>query len=205
MKKIIFTFTLLCLIGITQLRAQSHIIRASWSDATPLLVADLFVQGLSNAVTGSETKMDDFKGMYTLGYRYKLSRLAFGADVSYANLSQRVRLPAEEYSSGQPYSVREKGHYFLIMPAMEYVYAAFPYVDIYTSLAAGYMYSTVEQTGLTSIGNSYLDNTDRPGGSSFAFQFNPLGLRVGVDRMAAFAEVGVGFRGFFALGVDYRF
>ena len=205
MKKIILSFALLSFISLSQVQAQSHILRASWSDATPLLIADLFVEGLSNAVTGAKSERDDFKGMYTLGYRYKLSRFALGADVSYANLSQRVRLPGEEYITGNEFSVRERGHYFLIMPALEFVYLKLPYVDFYTSMAAGYMYSKVEQKGLTTIGTSFLAGAEDPGGSSFAFQYNPIGVRAGTDHLAAFAEVGIGFRGFVALGIDYRF
>jgi hypothetical protein len=205
MKKFILLLALTGAVFLQQAKAERHIFRASWSDATPLLIADLFVEGLSSAVTGTETKMDDFKGMVTLGYRYKLSRLAVGADVSYANLSQRVRLPAEEFSTGSEFSIRERGNYFLFMPALEFVYVKLPFVDFYTSMAVGYMYSSVEQTGLTSLGNSFLAHSEKPGGSSFAFQYNPLGIRVGVDRLAAFAEAGIGFRGFVCLGVDYRF
>lgn len=204
-KKILLLIVLAGGVSLPHLKAQRHIVRASWSDATPLLIADLFVEGLSNAVTGASSEREDFKGMYTFGYRFKWSRFALGADVSYANLSQRVRLPGEQYTSGAAFSLREKGDYFMVMPALEFVYVKFPFVDVYTSMAAGYLFSEVQQTGLTEIGTSYLEHAQRPGGSSFAFQYNPVGLRFGLDRFAAFAELGIGFRGFVCLGLDYRF
>lgn len=205
MKKLFVSILVLMMVSLGQLRAERHIFRASWSDATPLLVADLFVQGLSNSVTGAKSTGEDFNGMYTLGYRFKFSRLAIGADASYASLGHKVTLPGESFINPGEYSIKETGKFYLIMPALEFTYVKLPFVDFYTSMAAGYMYTELEKEGISDIGKSFLQNAEKGGGSSFAFQYNPIGIRAGIDNLAAFAELGFGFRGFICAGIDFRF
>ena len=41
--------------------------------------------------------------------------------------------------------------------------------------------------------------------AAFAYQVNPIGLRVGNDRIGGFVEAGMGHKGFLTPGVSVKF
>lgn len=59
------------------------------------------------------------------------------------------------------------------------------------------------ETGLTEAGKASARKADLS--TSFAYQVNPIALRVGNDRIGGFLEAGLGYKGFVTAGVSLRF
>lgn len=82
-------------------------------------------------------------------------------------------------------SPSQKLNVFMVMAGAECYYLKSGIVRLYGSLEAGANFGS-----------------DAGG---FAFQFNPIGVRVGSDRFAGFAAVGAGLKGIFNVGLSVGF
>ena len=99
------------------------------------------------------------------------------------------------YGFGYRYSIN------LVLPTAEFVYFKRRLVELYGSAAAGVNLSRHSETALAknaTAGKSTL-NTD------FAYQVNPIALRVGNNRVGGFVEAGLGTKGFVTAGVSFKF
>jgi len=171
--------------------SKKHEIRIDYSDATPLVIADVFTNAFVSAISGSESSNEKAFGMLSTGYRYALSnRFSIGADLSYANASSDMK-----NKSTNEITYR-KSNFYMVLPTAKYSYVKRGIIDFYGTVASG---------AILANGS---DRTDHEKTTTndiiFAFQVNPLGLRIGKD-WGGFLEAGYGFKGIFALGASYRF
>lgn len=168
-----------------------HDIRIDYSDATPLVIADVFTNAFVSVISGSESSNEKAFGMLSVGYRYAVSnRFSLGADLSYANASSDMK----NKSTNQ--ITHRKSNFYMVLPTAKYSYVKRGIIDFYGTVASG---------AILAKGS---DRTDQAKITTneviFAFQVNPLGLRIGKD-WGGFLEVGYGFKGIVALGASYRF
>lgn len=171
--------------------SKKHEIRIDYSDATPLVIADVFTNAFVSAISGSESSNEKAFGMLSAGYRYAVSnRFSIGADLSYANASSDMK-----NKSTNEITYR-KSNFYMVLPTAKYSYVKRGIIDFYGTVASG---------AILANGS---DKTDQAKTTTndviFAFQVNPLGLRIGKD-WGGFLEAGYGFKGIVALGASYRF
>lgn len=205
MKKILFLFSVCAIISIyypnaskAQTTEFQHELRAQVSDGSPLVIMHNMVFGVTNAfnsMAGYKAKEDggDIIGHYGLGYKYHVnSKFNAGVDVSFQNSTVKYELthPSEETQEG-----KRKFNMLLIMPTAELKYLDRTKVKLYGNVALGVGFLTYKET-VERGGSDYDDSI-----TSFAFQFNPIGIRVG-QKIAGFAEFGFGYKGFVSLGVS---
>ena len=92
---------------------------------------------------------------------------------------------------------------FLVLPAAEFVYYKRGLVELYGTAAAGVNLSRHKESALTDAGKKAVQKADLS--TSFAYQVNPIALRVGNDRIGGFVEAGLGHKGFVTAGVSLKF
>lgn len=173
-----------------------HSIHISYSDGTTLSMSTFLGLGMSDAWAGMERQDLQSSGVYGIGYRYALHpNFKVGAEIGFARLSGTVinvadRLPV----------LKEKELNLLILPTAELVYLKRKIFTLYGSVGAGILlnrcYESV-QTGKRSDFGVRQYALSR----QFAFQFNPLGLRIGNERVGGLIETGLGHRGLITIGV----
>lgn len=177
---------------------NKHDIRLSVSDGLTQGSVDVLGMGIMDAVTGSKRSDENYSLVYGLGYRYSLGRFRVGADLGFSKSSSKLSLVGE-----QTPSLKENNVNFLVLPAAEFVYFKRGLVELYGSAAAGLNLSRHKETALTDAGKKAVKKADLS--SSFAYQVNPIALRVGNDRVGGFVEAGLGHKGFLTAGVSLKF
>lgn len=207
MKLKFFAMSLLVIAGVNMVNAQNktkdfisedrkHDIRISVSDGLTQGNADILGMGIGDAITG--TKRSDSKSsmIYGFGYRYGINRFRVGADLGFGMSSSKLALAGEESPS-----IKEKDLRFLVLPTAEFVYYKRRLVELYGSAAAGINLSRHTETPLakSSMGSKSNFSTD------FAYQVNPIALRVGNNRVGGFVEAGLGTKGFVTAGISFKF
>ncbi len=177
---------------------NKHEIRISASDNLTLSLADAFSRGLSDALTGS--KESDEKGTlgYGIGYRYTINRFRVGGDLVFSQTSSKLTLAGESSPS-----VKQKDLNFLILPTAEFIYYKRNLVELYGSAAVGANLVRHTEKGLTEAGKAAAGKADFS--PSFAYQVNPIAIRVGNDRIGGFLEGGLGHKGILTAGISLRF
>lgn len=175
-----------------------HEIRLSASDGLTLGLANVFGMGLSDAVTGSKRSDEKSSLVYSLGYRYSIARFRVGADLGFVQSTGKLTLIGETAPS-----LKEKDLNFMLLPTVEFVYFKRGVVELYGGAAAGvnlvnHTEKSLNQTATSSAKKSDLSTT-------FAYQVNPIALRVGNQRIGGFLEAGLGYKGFVTAGVSLRF
>lgn len=175
-----------------------HEIRLSASDGLTLGLANVFGMGLSDAVTGSKRSDEKSSLVYSLGYRYSIARFRVGADLGFVQSTGKLTLIGETAPS-----LKEKDLNFMLLPTVEFVYFKRGVVELYGGAAAGvnlvnHTEKSLNQTAASSAKKSDLSTT-------FAYQVNPIALRVGNQRIGGFLEAGLGYKGFVTAGVSLRF
>lgn len=175
-----------------------HEIRLSASDGLILGLANVFGMGLSDAVTGSKRSDEKSSLVYSLGYRYSIARFRVGADLGFVQSTGKLTLIGETAPS-----LKEKDLNFMLLPTVEFVYFKRGVVELYGGAAAGvnlvnHTEKSLNQTATSSAKKSDLSTT-------FAYQVNPIALRVGNQRIGGFLEAGLGYKGFVTAGVSLRF
>lgn len=198
-KSIIVLGLMISTFAATAQESEKHEIRAGISDAAGIVIGEGLGNALSNAIisgfTGVKIKDNKSKtlGMFELGYRYQLSdRVKIGADLSYLQIDRSYQTTIAETTT----RYTRRGEYLLVLPTAEFAYIKTPLLTFYGTAAAGVL------TGR----DKELSSGKRYGGNSlsFAFQVNPVGLRVG-KKIGAFAELGYGYKGIATAGVSLRF
>lgn len=177
-----------------------HDIRITYSDGSTLADAGVFGIGLADAITGTKRSDEKVTGVLGIGYRYTLSkRFKVGMDVGCAKITSKVT-----YSSDKKPSIKEKDLDLLILPTAEFIYYKKNLVELYGSVSAGVDLSRHYEDGLTEKGRG-MAKKKSSFENDFAYQVNPIGVRVGNSRIGGFVEAGLGYRGFVTAGVSLGF
>ena len=200
MKFKVFVLSLCIFAGVNMANAQDnrHEIRVSVSDGLTQSAVDVLGLGLADAVTGSKRTDEKASIVYGLGYRYAVGRFRVGADLGFAHTTSKLTLSGDKMPS-----IKERELNFMILPTAEFVYLKSRLVELYGNASAGVSLKRHTETGLTEAGKAaaakaYLN-------TSFAYQVNPIALRVGNETIGAFVEAGLGHKGFITAGLSFRF
>ncbi|WP_369616205.1 hypothetical protein [Flavobacterium sp. CFS9] len=130
-------------------------------------------------------------GMFEAGYRYNIGeRFKAGGDLSYLRTEDKF-----EKSDTNPNTVTRKSNYYMGMIIGQYSYIKTSFIDFYGSGGIGAISLSTKEEG----NGGYKDNA-----LGFAFQVNPVGLRVG-KTFGAFVELGFGYKGIATEGLNYKF
>lgn len=197
MKKIISTALLFCTIVATAQEKGKSEIRLAYSDASFVLMGEGLANALSNTIVSgiSGVKYKDAKsttfGMFEAGYRYNIGeRLKIGGDISYLRTEDKF-----EKNKTNPKTVTRTSSYFMGTVMGQYSYIKTSLLDFYGSGGVG----AIALSTKDEVGGTYKDNA-----LGFAFQINPVGLRVG-KTFGAFLELGYGYKGIATAGLSYKF
>lgn len=175
-----------------------HEIRVSVSDGLTQSAVDVLGLGLADAVTGSKRTDEKASIVYGLGYRYAIGRFRVGADLGFAHTTSKLTLSGDKMPS-----IKERELNFMILPTAEFVYLKSRLVELYGNASAGVSLKRHTETGLTEAGKAAAAKADL--NTSFAYQVNPIALRVGNETIGAFVEAGLGHKGFVTAGLSFRF
>lgn len=192
MKFKVFVLSLCIFAGVNMANAQDnrHEIRVSVSDGLTQSAVDVLGLGLADAVTGSKRTDEKASIVYGLGYRYAVGRFRVGADLGFAHTTSKLTLSGDKMPS-----IKERELNFMILPTAEFVYLKSRLVELYGNASAGVSLKRHTETGLTKADLN----------TSFAYQVNPIALRVGNETIGAFVEAGLGHKGFVTAGLSFRF
>ncbi len=178
---------------------SKHSINISVSDGLTLGFANFFGMGLADAILGTERIEQKSSLVFGLGYRYSINRFRIGADLAFAKVSSKVK-----YSSkAEPY-VKENEINFMVLPTVEFVYFKHKLIELYGSAAAGVDFIRYSETALNNSGKELVSDKSKFG-TQFAFQANPIGFRIGNNRIGGFVELGLGYKGFVTTGLSLKF
>lgn len=175
-----------------------HEIRLSASDGLTLGLANVFGMGLSDAVTGSKRSDEKSSLVYSLGYRYSIAQFRIGADLGFVQSTSKLTLIGETAPS-----LKEKDLNFMLLPTVEFVYFKRGVVELYGGASAGVNLVNHTEKSLNQTATSNAKKSDLS--TTFAYQVNPIALRVGNQRIGGFLEAGLGYKGFVTAGVSLRF
>lgn len=200
MKFKVFVLSLCIFAGVNMANAQDnrHEIRVSVSDGLTQSAVDVLGLGLADAVTGSKRTDEKASIVYGLGYRYAVGRFRVGADLGFAHTTSKLTLSGDKMPS-----IKERELNFMILPTAEFVYLKSRLVEFYGNASAGVSLKRHTETGLTEAGKAAAAKADL--NTSFAYQVNPIALRVGNETIGAFVEAGLGHKGFITAGLSFRF
>lgn len=200
MKFKVFVLSLCIFAGVNMANAQDnrHEIRVSVSDGLTQSAVDVLGLGLADAVTGSKRTDEKASIVYGLGYRYAVGRFRVGADLGFAHTTSKLTLSGDKMPS-----IKERELNFMILPTAELVYLKSRLVELYGNASAGVSLKRHTETGLTEAGKAAAAKADL--NTSFAYQVNPIALRVGNETIGAFVEAGLGHKGFITAGLSFRF
>lgn len=200
MKFKVFVLSLCIFAGVNMANAQDnrHEIRVSVSDGLTQSAVDVLGLGLADAVTGSKRTDEKASIVYGFGYRYAVGRFRVGADLGFAHTTSKLTLSGDKMPS-----IKERELNFMILPTAEFVYLKSRLVELYGNASAGVSLKRHTETGLTEAGKAAAAKADL--NTSFAYQVNPIALRVGNETIGAFVEAGLGHKGFITAGLSFRF
>lgn len=200
MKIKVFVLSLCIFAGVNMADAQDnrHEIRVAVSDGLTQSAVDVLGLGLADAVTGTKRTDEKTSMVYGLGYRYAVSRFRVGADLGFAHTTGKLTLSGDKTPS-----IKERELNFMILPTAEFVYLRGKLVELYGNASAGVSLKRHTETGLTEAGKAAAAKADL--NTSFAYQVNPIALRVGNETIGAFVEAGLGHKGFVTAGLSFRF
>ena len=175
-----------------------HEFRIAVSDGLTLTGVDILGMGIADAITGTKRSDEQSSMVYGIGYRYAINRFRLGGDLGFAHTSSLLTLHGESTAS-----IKEKELNFLVLPTAEFVYFKRNIVELYGSAAAGIDLVRHTEKGLTEAGKAATRKADLS--TNFAYQVNPIAIRVGNDRVGGFIEGGLGYKGFLTAGISLRF
>lgn len=177
---------------------KRHEVRLSVSDGLTSGNANILGLGLSDALTGMKRTDERSSLGYGLGYRYSINRFRFGGDLGFSQLTSKLTLTGEKTPS-----IKEKEWNMLFLPTAEFIYYKKGLFELYGAASAGVSLNHHSEKGLTMSGMSAAKKSSFS--ALFAYQVNPLAVRVGNDRIGGFVEAGLGHKGFVTAGVSLRF
>ena len=177
-----------------------HDIRIGYSDGLTLGGANFWGMGLSDAITGTKRSDAQSTGVFGLGYRYAMSkRFKLGMDLGFAKVTSKITSSPDKVPS-----IKEKELNFLVLPTAEFIYYRRNHFQLYGSASAGVDFTRHFETGLTERGKELAQKKSKFE-TDFAYQINPIGLRIGNNRIGGFVEAGLGYKGFVTAGLSMGF
>ena len=204
--KLFAAASLLCL-GTMSMKANNssddssrpHSFRISYSDGLTLSGSSFWGMGLSDALLGTKRSDERTTGVYGIGYRYALKRLNLGVDLGFATVKSKTT-----YTGDASPSIEEKELNLLVLPTAELVYFKRSLFSLYGSAAAGMNFNRRSEKGLTAMGRENALK-DSHFSQEFAYQVNPIGVRIGNKYIGGFIEGGIGYKGFVTAGLSFNF
>ncbi|WP_081690208.1 outer membrane beta-barrel protein [Cellulophaga baltica] len=185
--KIIFTLALINLACITNMQGQAQgtsELSLGYGSNSIYKIYKFYDVSISTALSSISYSEIESSGVVSLSYKYAVNnRFMLGGSVSYENLKinkiEYFGLLDFEQTSGQNFSN------FSIAIEADYRYISNPKFQMYSGFGIAYFTS-----------EAFESNT--------SYQLTGLGFRVG-KKVAAFAELGFGYKGSFALGASWQF
>jgi hypothetical protein len=159
--------------------------------ATSTELSNLFTDILVSGLTGNQIKTGDIKAGPTFGvtYRYAIAnRWMVQADGFYQKMSQDIYVNNTKEGKAN-YS------YITVGLGTDYRYISNNFFQMYSGVAVGYTSENIKNSGAQNSAD---------GDGFINYQVNALGFRVG-KKLAAFAELGFGYKGIINTGVSYQF
>lgn len=197
-KFIVLSLCLFAGVNLVNGQENKHEIRISASDGLTQSTVDILGLGMADAITGSKRTDEKYSIVYGLSYRYSINRFRVGADFGFSHSSSKLTLEADKTPS-----IKERELNFMILPTAEFVYFKSKLVELYGNASAGVNLKSHKETGLTDAGKMAAQKADLK--TSFAYQVNPIAVRIGNETIGAFLEAGLGHKGFVTAGVSFRF
>lgn len=179
-------------------QTHKHEIRVSVSDGLTQGPSGVLGLGIADAITGSKRTNQTSSIVYGLGYRYAIGRFKVGGDVAFSQSKSDLTLAGDN-----SVSLKERDMNFLVLPTAEFVYFKRRLVELYGSASAGVNLVRHSETPKTDAGKIAAKKESFD--PSFAYQVNPIAVRVGNDRVGGFVEAGIGHKGFLTAGVNVKF
>lgn len=173
-------------------------IRLSVSDGLTLVSVDIFGMGLADATLGSKRTDQKATLVYGIGYRREVNRFRLGCDFGFAQTTSKLTLAGDSAPS-----IKERELNFLILPTVEFTYYRHGVVELYGGASAGVDLIRHMESGLNDAGKKLAQKANLS--ASFAYQVNPIAIRLGNNRIGGFLEAGLGHKGFLTAGVSMRF
>ncbi|MEO8532690.1 MAG: hypothetical protein ABI441_03020 [Flavobacterium sp.] len=171
----------------------------AYSDGFTLGAVNTFSNVLSTAIvdgfTGEKTKLtsESSFGMLEVGYKYQIGeRFRLGLDIGYQKYNEKT------VTEKTLKTVKREATFIVFMPNLNFSYIKTPLLDFYGSLGAG---AVLTNEKVTESNNKKAATENQ---MDFAWQVNPVGLRVG-KSLGGFAELGFGTKGFVTAGINYKF
>lgn len=177
---------------------NKHEFRISVSDGLTQGSVDILGLGIEDAITGTKTTDSKYSLIYGFGYRYAINRFRVGADLGFGKSSDKQILPVDNTPSYSRNDLK-----FLVLPTAEFVYFKHGLFELYGTAAAGVNMTRHTEKGFTEAGKRVAGKADFS--TSFAYQVNPVAVRVGNNRIGGFVEAGIGHKGFLTAGVSLKF
>lgn len=178
---------------------NKHDIRLSVSDGTPLTITEIFGGALSDGLLGSKRTDEKMIGVFGLGYRYNINRFRVGGDLGFALQKDKLTLSGQNTPA-----VQERKLNFMILPTAEFIYFKRNLVELYGSASAGVNLCRESEKALNDEGKEAASKNASLS-TTFAYQINPIAVRVGNDRVGGFVEAGFGTKGFVTAGISVGF
>ena len=183
--------------SVTMMNAQEvskHEFKAFYSTAYPGNIADAFAFGISNAILGNEKIETSTFGMAGLGYRYQINkRFRAGLDLGFSPAKESVFKKQNDKTASTETTI----YRFLAIPTVDFSYWNNDWINLYGSAGIG----------LCATHRKDKNNKDaKPMNlKDFAYQVNPIGIRIGNNTIGAFVEAGYGYKGVITAGVSLNF
>lgn len=200
MKFKVFVLSLCVFAGATVVNGQEnkHEIRIAASDGLTQTAVNVLGLGLADAVAGSKRTDEKSSIVYGLGYRYAVGRFRLGADLGFSHTTSKLTLSGDKTPS-----IKERELNFMVLPTADFVYLKGKLIELYGNASAGVSLKRHTETGLTEAGKNTAAKSDL--NTSFAYQVNPIAMRIGNETFGGFIEAGLGHKGFLTAGVSFRF
>lgn len=177
---------------------NKHEIRLSISDGLTGGNVDVLGMGLSDAITGTKRTDEKSSLVYGFGYRYNIHRFRIGGDFGFSQTTGKLTLSGEKSPS-----IKEKEWKMLILPTGEFTYLKKGLIELYGAAGAGISLTRHTENGITSTGKSAVKGSHF--NTVFAFQVNPIAIRIGNEKIGGFLEAGLGHKGFVTAGISMKF
>lgn len=205
--KIKFIALSLCvlLLGANQAMAQEsqekqnkHEIRLMASDGITQGLIGTMAGGISDAFMGSKRSNQSYSLVYGFGYRYAIERFRLGADVAFCYSKADLKLLGDK-----DVSFKERDQQLFVLPTAEFTYFKRGLVELYGGASAGVSINRHSEKAQSEEGKKALNKAKQT--TSFAYQVNPIAVRLGNERVGGFLELGFGHKGFLTAGLNIRF
>lgn len=178
---------------------KKHSINISVSDGITLGATSFWGIELAEALTGLKSSERNSSGVFAVGYRYSMNRFKVGGDFGFCLISRKVKS-----SDALEPLYKDKFWNFIILPTAEYVYFKRGWVELYGMASMGIDFTRQSQISISTT-DWKLQKFKTTLNTYFAYQVNPIAIRVGSGCIAGFLEAGFGYRGLVTAGISLKF